>query len=295
MADSVKTLSELRAQLLREALDDVTDRYSRSESGAERCASNILWDMLPAYRALKPRLSEDVKGRKLWDVALGSLRHVALEGPRAYFVSFLGGALGCSEVVEKARVLMDRSLELTRRGLQVHQAELKYDQAIEGVVIPADPGPGPAVACIPPTLVNLYASLKAFPEDTKVCAYVTQAAQYERLKLEVLVEGPLQLALSLSESGILAILRLPLWTGGLDEPNTSDLLEVVRACRERLQNEWESGWLRALVDIAQETIDLYKERLEDKLMAGRAFLKSPDARRRFVEAFEKGDYRVQRE
>lgn len=277
MSDAL-TLTATRQSILTKALSDTVDKYW-AEVVPKHEAARLLWAALPIYRSLLPDLDEVHQERRLWDVAFDAVRSVAIESPRSFLVRWLATVLGCGEVVEKTQVYLARSLAFTKRGLQVRRAELPYAAAIA------------RFDDVDENLLGLYASLVAFPRDEQLHQYVEHAVELERLKLELVIEGPIQLVLSISESGVEALAKLPFWLGGNHEPDVTDLLLVLSRVKDRLSTSWDGGMLRDLADVADETIDLYGSRLRSNLMLPRSFVPTQAAKERFRLGFESGEYR----
>lgn len=277
------TLSDRRRELFSKALHKASEAYAAPEGELARTLWRLYGVLVPEDVLTEQNQPPAAGGqRPERDRHLHGLKHLATEAAQSWALRLLGSLFGCQEAVDKGLVLAERYRELARLGLSMARHELAYNRAYAAVE---------GQAC--DELRELYAGYKAWPDADNLSAYLDSVGRYEALKVELLLEGPLQLALSLSPEGISAVVRLPLWTGGRDEPATGEVLSLVLALRANLEQACvtDEGLLACAAAVLRDARDGYLADYAERLERLRCLAATAEARGRFCLALETGGYR----
>lgn len=265
------TLAERRRELMTDALADLLE--DSQEAADTKAIAKALW---AAYRHLAPTIHDlDTRERQYH-----GLRLLGAKMPASWALSLLGATLGCGEAAESLGAYASQLRDLGRLGLVIRQHEQRWDKArtkAEGL------------ACC--ELCDLYAGYLTWADDAELDTYLDALSDYEACKWELIIETPVKLVLALSDSGFLALLKLPLLATRNDDTQTGDLTSLAMALRARLCAVWQGGVLNDAYKMVGWASGEYQHKYCERLHRLRCLAQTRQARLRWCQALERGEFR----
>lgn len=279
------TFREDRHAIFAKAIRETVEGMNRTQP-TKALAADLLPLAFKLYQQVDLPFSDATGDRTKRDVYLSAIRQTALSFERSWLNRTACRILKLDPVLDALAVYTTRLGEFSRCAALLTTESIKYDKFRADADSIAAKYPTDEYVC---DLCRLYASLKAWKSNDDLVRTQGLIAEYSRMKVELILEGPIRLLLQITEDGFLVIWRALSWQGGRDEPKMRDGMVLTKDIYALFKRQDETGIVREFLNLLNEAISRYSSMWLDKQRKLRVWVRD-DTRDRFFRGFEDGIY-----
>lgn len=236
-----------------------------------------------------PSPLEKIRERSVWEVYLAGLRYFARRAPKGFFRKTVLAIKEWQDSPEKVDSYMDKCLsgvsDIANLGEELKKFFFYYEKG-KNIIEQYDEWSNHEDVC------EIYASLKAWEKEEHFEMFEKYLTAAEQQTWEIIIEGPIQLYLSIGYDNIFFILKLLTlehigeFFTDKNKKELSDLKEAHSFVYDKIDF---SETIAAFKLLTKKSLEIYRKSLIKKANYIRSKYPTDDLRRKFIYRFESGE------